>query len=232
MEQMKRPAKYTALGCLLPAAVIAVFLALSLIIPLLGARESANRARCLSNLKQVALALKQYALDNDKVFPWDPSESDGYYRFVGKLHSQYARDLTVFVCPSSHDKVMSLEDGSDADRLFSEDQCRTGLSYAYGHDQGNPWTEAAPQSARLLADKYATEDYSANPFPSGRWPNHWRGKTRGVFIGRNAASSDGSARWDNEKGPLEADPETEFENSGDMGNDQTGLDWWSDPPGK
>ena len=43
---------------------------------------------------------------------------------------------------------------------------------------------------------------------------------------------DGSARWSNEKSLLEADPETEFENSGNMEKDQTGADWWSDPPDK
>jgi hypothetical protein len=35
-----------------------------------------------------------------------------------------------------------------------------------------------------------------------------------------------------EIGLMDADPETEFEGSGDPEHDQTGTDWWSDPPDK
>ena len=44
--------------------------------------------------------------------------------------------------------------------------------------------------------------------------------------------NDGSVGWEDNTSELEADPGTEFESSGDPEYDQTGSDWWSDPPDK
>ena len=43
---------------------------------------------------------------------------------------------------------------------------------------------------------------------------------------------DGSAEKDSTELSLEVDAETEVDDSGNPGHDQTGREWWSDPPEK
>ena len=81
---------------------------------------------------------------------------------------------------------------------------------------------------------------AADPYPEHRPRNHPEGPNLwGRMVRRNRKSGhrnfaklDGSVGTDTGLGPLEADPDREFENSGDPEHDQTGPDWWSDPPDK
>ena len=192
-----------------------------------GSRERARRAKCISNLKLIGLALKQYALDNHDSLPFIYDDMKPYQAF-GLVHPCYVSSLDVFRCPSSKDKMWDIEiahtDNNKDNSAFEKDACAKSLSYAYGHNKGKPWTENSSSDTRIAGDKYATEDYSKGDSIK-RPSNH-------QTDGRNIVRLDGSARWDNNKGKLEADPETEYENSGHRESDQTGTDWWSDPPEK
>ena len=218
------------------------------------AAERSKHEKCLTNLRQIGLALHQYALDFDNVFPFGKLDENKPYQFLGLLHPSYAASFAVFACPGSSDTVIPpavMTSGGDG-RPFREDESEKGLSYAYGHNQRKPWTQKDPGSVRLVADKYATHDYVKDPFPEERPLNHSMGisffgvRRRDVYRygGRNYVQLDGAAPspitskfkptagWDKDIGPLEADPETEFDNSGAPKHDQTGPDWWSDPPDK
>jgi hypothetical protein len=194
--------------------------------------------KCRSSLKQIALALKQYALDNNETFPF--TEHGEPYQALGKLHPDYASSIDVFRCPCSHDRKWDEksihEQNNKNGALLRKDACQRSLSYAYGHNKGKPWTEKAPSSTRIAADKYATEDYSDGDNRK-RPSNH--------ADGRNFARFDGSAAWDNSRNLLEADPECDIKvgmsiddtqykalKDSDPEHDQTGEDWWSDPPEK
>ncbi len=222
-------------GSIIPSTF--AFVVASLLIALffsmhMRAHVGAQRARCLSNLKLVGLAMKQYALDNDEVFPWDESEQNRYYRFLGKLHPDYADELELFQCPYSRDRPMRLVNRGDPGSLFKESECKSGLSYAYGHKQGKPWTEEAPSSTRIAADKYATQDYLEERRPAHKPTNHPHRRFFGKPGDRFVVRADGSARSDDDLRMLEANPDAEFNESGDPKHDQTGPDWWSDPPDK
>ena len=106
METGKKRKQFSVLRVGLVLTAIFGVLAFLLLPGLLKARIGARRTKCLNNLKQIGLSLKQYALDNDEVFPWASSEQNQYYRFFGKLHPQYTHDLEVFRCPSSRDRLM------------------------------------------------------------------------------------------------------------------------------
>ena len=88
-------------------AVIAI-LAAMLLPALLRAREQARCLKCLSNLKQVSLAFRIWALDRDGFYPWQIPASQGgiYGPGTGQIHQNYlvmSNELVtprVLVCPS------------------------------------------------------------------------------------------------------------------------------------
>jgi len=62
-----------------------------------GCREKARRISCASNLKQIGLAMKQYAMDYKDWFP----DKDGAAGFEQLRSTEYLSDYKVYVCPST-----------------------------------------------------------------------------------------------------------------------------------
>ena len=101
-----RPTRgFSLLELLVVVAIIAILAAL-LLPTLQSARERARRTACLSNLKQIGLALELYGRDSDDYFPNTsfgasaPGTYNGQYRWMDAL-DPYLKSAQIFVCPDA-----------------------------------------------------------------------------------------------------------------------------------
>lgn len=67
---------FTLIELLVVVAIVAILAAL-LLPALANAKEQARRIKCISNLKQIALGLKSFAMDHDGDFPWHVATDEG-----------------------------------------------------------------------------------------------------------------------------------------------------------
>jgi prepilin-type N-terminal cleavage/methylation domain-containing protein/prepilin-type processing-associated H-X9-DG protein len=101
---MRRTRGFTLIELLVVIAIIGMLA--SMVFPVFArAREAARRASCLSNSKQLGLALLMYCDDYDGMLPMsyyyqNGANSDhGYVQWSG-LIKEYVRNNEVFVCPT------------------------------------------------------------------------------------------------------------------------------------
>jgi len=183
------------------------------------AREQARRASCLGNLKQLGLALYQYRQDFKDCYPWQvgatsPAQA---WRDLGMLYPFYNSGWQDFICPSSRDRALREREWQEAEPLAPWREPDL-ISFSYGMDARDPkrpvaWTEAAPSTVRILADKKAG-------VPLEKHSNH-------KLDGRNVLYHDGRAKWRSGEGAL--DPCEEDDTIGAPGAKDYRA-WWSDPP--
>ncbi len=93
-EQLKRALAFTLIELLVVIAIIAI-LAAMLLPALSKARDKARSAACVSNSKQIALAVIQYHMDNDDIIPYDKSmyaKGGFYFRYNTKAPDSFLVD--------------------------------------------------------------------------------------------------------------------------------------------
>ncbi len=216
-------------GCLIAAlvggVVVIVFLAGLLLPALARAREMARRASCLSNIKQIGLAMDQYAQDFSDAYPWREgrSDPDEAWRDLGMLYPNYNTAIKSFLCPSSDDRLF-IPKTSDGGGLrenplnsLAGGNTKEVISYGYCYARARrgprPWGKGDRYNVRLLADKKAGTELTDGS-------NH-------RTDGRNVLYHDGHVRW--KAGPMPLDPDETEDRIGKPGA-RDYVDWWSDPP--
>jgi len=181
------------------------------------ARESARRAACLNNLKQLITAIKTYTPDYDEYYPTsaEPGQSisvSDHYKDLGILYPMYCPALDLFTCPSSGDKMPRRRlDGTYDNKPFRDSEARQ-VSYAYsynGSGRNVAWSEAAPSTTRILADRRATRELTPRS-------NH-------KMDGRNVAFADGHVKWVSGRRKFLTDPDHPDHRI-------SNKSWWSERP--
>jgi len=134
-KQMSSKSGFTLIELLVVIAIISILAAI--LFPVFArARESARRASCLSNLKQIGLAVMQYTQDFDEYLPKENVygssvlETGGYAS--GNLHLwmhsiwPYIKNAQVFNCPSANTTSSGYIDPFTGDYTGN-------ISYGYNH---------------------------------------------------------------------------------------------------
>jgi len=117
---------FTLIELLVVIAIIAILAAI--LFPVFArARESARRASCLSNLKQIGLGIMMYVQDYDEKYPAanitiEQTPPNGYYWGSGtgwfwqQTIYPYTKDLNILRCPSA---TLQLSDAADGPRYYA-----------------------------------------------------------------------------------------------------------------
>jgi type II secretory pathway pseudopilin PulG len=183
------PAGFTIVELLVVIAVVMVLMAL--LFPVISmAREYAKRTVCISNLRQIGISIGTYAGDHRMRLPgiyhynvsgpWGMYDNDN----LSALYPDYTRELGIFICPATRNKV---ESRRDLERSAMTLDGR-GSSYEYINAQTVTWGMSRGGTASNAPLVYDT-DNRGNPHYIDADDNHAKIISGGMLF------PDGTVDW-------------------------------------
>lgn len=162
---------FTLIELLVVIAIIAILAAI--LFPVFAkAREKARQSACMSNMKQIALGLTQYASDYDGSYPgWSdhwaakpsPEDETGHVGWDAAI-LPYAKNRQIFSCPSN--KAGKEKRGYALPRYVSwenqdspPDPVKTLLVAEKGNYNFGYWSDGAIECVRQIGGGKAAADF-------------------------------------------------------------------------
>lgn len=193
-----RKRAFTLIELLVVIAIIAILAAI--LFPVFArARENARRSSCMSNMKQMGIAMMQYVQDNDEHFMVADHESTPVYAWFQPLQP-YIKSTQVFVCPSASDNG-----GGTSPRT---DYIINGL---LAHGVSSAAFQSVAEQIAVAERQTNMNVFDYHPYAEdGELPEFDHISKNRHFDGSNFAFADGHVkwlRWENTLRPVVADPE-------------------------
>ena len=215
---------FTLIELLVVIAIISILAAI--LFPVFArARESARRASCLSNLKQIGLGIMQYTQDYDERYPasldgpaggpYNTHVKAGWpgakYRINGSSHLvswmdmifPYLQNVQIFVCPSQPDSSTltgSTQDASSygySGAISGYDNDHYGKPYNT-RNMGNSLADIQrPSEVAMIVDELSQYNDQNIPYYFAQ-PSVISGTNKNYsphFEGTNICFADGHTKW-------------------------------------
>jgi prepilin-type N-terminal cleavage/methylation domain-containing protein/prepilin-type processing-associated H-X9-DG protein len=143
-----KPRGFTLIELLVVIAIIAILAAI--LFPVFAqAREKARQSTCLSNLKQIGLAFRQYTQDYDEIMPWNNFSTNAdtacatelartHWRgYIANSLFPYTKNTGIWLCPSDSGIRYNVQDQGNCGNPLPATVFRVSYCYNYmGVDNG------------------------------------------------------------------------------------------------
>lgn len=196
-NQLIRSSAFTLIELLVVIAIIAILAAI--LFPVFAqARAKARQAACLSNMKQIGIAIMSYTQDYDELivpsenYPLGtPGNTKGIISWPSMIYP-YVKNGEVFVCPSADESTFR----PDPKQLAATNRLYVGVTLGDGSTLNGPDGLPNQKVPRLSYSRNLIPARNGNAWAgmnSGRPTN--QGKTYPGFVDTSANSTNRKCGW-------------------------------------